>query len=149
MEFIHKNTNGSFLENWRDKTDVLTLHPNAAKSLMDCISQRLAYPEYVPDCCITFEDLTEHYLGFDYYFRCFNEEEDGKICLGKKQSPNSSVFGDHLYFKSDDELFEFHGILSRLENVLFGLKYSEPHTTHPPHHYPILGCLECQPHYRP
>ena len=61
--FIHKNTNGSFLENWRDKTDVLTLHPNAAKSLMDCISQRLAYAQNVPDCCVIFEDFTEHHMG--------------------------------------------------------------------------------------
>ena len=26
--------------------------PNAAKSLMDCVSQRLAFPQYVPDSCV-------------------------------------------------------------------------------------------------
>ena len=116
---------------------------------MDCVSQRLTSPEFVPDCCTIFEEFTEHHLGFDYYFRRFNEDGDGKICLGRKPSPDSPVFGDHLYFKSDDDFFEFHGILSRLENVFFGLKYSEPHTTRIIHHYPILGCLECQPYYRP
>ena len=74
--FYTKITIGSFLENWRDKINVLTPHPNAAKSLMDCISQRLTYPQYVTDCCLIFEHFTEHHIRFDYYYRRFNENVD-------------------------------------------------------------------------
>ena len=72
-------TIGSYSENWRDQSDVLTLHCNAAKSLLDCLTQRLASPEFVPDCCTIFEEFTEHHSGYDYYFRRFNEDGNGKI----------------------------------------------------------------------
>ena len=120
---FYEDYDGSFLENWRNKSVVSTLHQNATKSLMDCVGQLLAYPEYVLDCCVILEDSSEHHIGFDYYFRCFNEDGDWKICLGMKPSSDSSVFDDHLDFKSDDDFFHFHGILCRLEKVFRGLKF--------------------------